>query len=323
MQLPNVVSLRNGTSGWLLAGLELERGADRVALPAPSPQGRAAAEAFAARIAAEDGVRMLTVAELQKVMARAGSESVYLIDVRTREEYVAGHIPGFWWMPGGQAVQRADDTVAVRAGTVVFCCDGTVRASVTASWYRQMGFTEVFAVTGGTTAWAAAGLPLTPGEDEPVQPLVVEAHTRVRTLTAADLAARLAAARPLVVLYVDPSDRFAAGHVPGARWLSRSWLELRIGELVPDTKTPVVITDEDGQDAVLAAATLLELGYADVSALGGGTAAWRQESRPLEQGLAGVMRPPDDVVPAGPDRGYADMINYLRWEEKLGHKYAP
>jgi 3-mercaptopyruvate sulfurtransferase SseA len=74
---------------------------------------------------------------------------------------------------------------------------------------------------------------------------------------------------------------------------------------------------------VLAAATLLELGYADVSALGGGTAAWRQESRPLEQGLAGVMRPPDDVVPAGPDRGYADMINYLRWEEKLGHKYAP
>ena len=35
------------------------------------------------------------------------------------------------------------------------------------------------------------------------------------------------------------------------------------------------------------------------------------------------MRAPDDVVPAGPDRSYADMINYLRWEERLGHKYAP
>ena len=57
MQLPNVVSLRNGTSGWLLAGLELERGADRVDLPEPSPEGRAAAEAYAARVAAEDGVR--------------------------------------------------------------------------------------------------------------------------------------------------------------------------------------------------------------------------------------------------------------------------
>ena len=58
MRLPNVVSLRNGTSGWLLAGLELERGADRVDLPEPSAEGRAAAEAFAARVAAEDGVRM-------------------------------------------------------------------------------------------------------------------------------------------------------------------------------------------------------------------------------------------------------------------------
>jgi rhodanese-related sulfurtransferase len=243
--------------------------------------------------------------------------------VRTREEYLAGHIPGFWWMPGGQAVQRADDTVAVRAGTVVFCCDGTVRASVTASWYRQMGFAEVFAVTGGTTAWTAAGLPLTEGDDEPAEPLVAEARARVRTIAPADLAPQLTSARPPVVLYVDPSDRFAAGHVPGARWLSRSWLELRIGELVPDTATPVVVTDEDGHDAVLAAATLLELGYADVTALAGGTAAWRQESRPLEKGLTGVMRPPDDVVPAGPDRGYADMINYLRWEEKLGQKYTP
>jgi rhodanese-related sulfurtransferase len=323
MQLPNVVSLRNGTSGWLLAGLELERGADRVELPAPSKEGRAAAEAFAARVAAEDGVRMLTVAELQKVMARAPGDSVYLIDVRTREEYLAGHIPGFWWMPGGQAVQRADDTVAVRAGTVVFCCDGTVRASVTASWYRQMGFAEVFAVTGGTTAWTAAGLPLTEGDDEPAEPLVAEARARVRTIAPADLAPQLTSARPPVVLYVDPSDRFAAGHVPGARWLSRSWLELRIGELVPDTATPVVVTDEDGHDAVLAAATLLELGYADVSSLAGGTGAWRKESRPLEKGLTGVMRPPDDVVPAGPDRGYADMINYLRWEEKLGQKYTP
>ena len=96
MQLPNVVSLRNGTSGWLLAGLQLERGADRVELPSPSQEGRAAAEAFAARVAAEDGVRMLAIGELQKVMARAASETVYLIDVRTREEFAAGHLPGFW-----------------------------------------------------------------------------------------------------------------------------------------------------------------------------------------------------------------------------------
>jgi 3-mercaptopyruvate sulfurtransferase SseA len=84
-----------------------------------------------------------------------------------------------------------------------------------------------------------------------------------------------------------------------------------------------VVTDEDGGDAVLSAATLMEMGYSDVAALAGGAEAWRQEGRQLEQGLTGVLRAPDDVVPAGPDRGFADMINYLRWEERLGHKYAP
>src|SRR5262245_18240112 len=243
MQLPDVVSLRNGTSGWLLAGLDLERGADRVDLPAPSPAGRAAAEAFAARVAAEDGVAMLRVYDLQNIMARASGESVYLIDVRTREQYVAGHIPGIWWMPGGQAVQRSDDTVAVRNGVVVFCCDGTVRASVTASWYRQMGFANVFAVAGGTTAWAAAGRSLASGADDQLEPLVTEARARVRQVSPAALAALLAAARPPMILYVDPSDRFAAGHVPGARWVPRGWLELRIAEVVRDLTTPVVVTD--------------------------------------------------------------------------------
>jgi 3-mercaptopyruvate sulfurtransferase SseA len=73
---------------------------------------------------------------------------------------------------------------------------------------------------------------------------------------------------------------------------------------------------------VLSAATLLELGYRDVVALAGGTEAWRKDGRPLETGLSGVLRAPDDVGPAGPDRSFADMINYLRWEERLGHKYA-
>jgi rhodanese-related sulfurtransferase len=322
MQLPNVVSLRNGTSGWLLAGLELERGANRVDLPNPSAEGRAAAEAFAARVAAEDGVRMLAIDELQVLLARASTETVCLIDVRTRDEYTAGHIPGFWWFPGGQAVQRADDTAAVRNGKIVFCCDGTVRAAVTASWYRQMDFPNVFALAGGTTAWRAAGLALATGADEPVEPMVTEAKARVRQISSDELVSALGSARPPAILHVDPSDRFAAGHVPGSRWVPRGWLELRIGEVVSDTAASVVVTDEEGDNASLSAATLLDLGYREVAALAGGTQAWRQQGRPLEQGLTGVARPPDDVVPAGPDRSFADMINYLRWEERLGHKYA-
>ena len=48
---------------------------------------------------------------------------------------------------------------------------------------------------------------------------------------------------------------------------------------------PIVVTDEDGHDAVLAAATLMELGYRDVAALAGGSEAWRKEGRSLESGI--------------------------------------
>ena len=51
--------------------------------------------------------------------------------------------------------------------------------------------------------------------------------------------------------------------------------------------------------------------------------AWQKQGLPIERGLSGVMTPPNDVVLAGPDRNFADMQNYLRWEEALGHKYAP
>src|SRR5438094_23477 len=109
MGIPNVYGLKNGTAGWVLAGHKLETGADRVRLAPPSAEGVAAAEAYAAKLAAEDGVRSLDVAGLLDVIERGRQEVVYLIDVRTAEEYAAGHIPGFRWFPGGQAVQRSDD----------------------------------------------------------------------------------------------------------------------------------------------------------------------------------------------------------------------
>jgi rhodanese-related sulfurtransferase len=322
MGFRNVAGLKNGTSGWVLAGLPLERGARGFDLPQPSTEGLAAATAFAARLAAEDGVKYLSVADLQSIAARASHECIYLVDVRTEQEFAGGHIPGFWCFPGGQAVQRADDVVAVRNAIIVFCCDGTVRSTITTSWYRQMGFPNVYAVDGGTTAWAAAGLPLEQGPSEMMPFGLREAMRSARMLSPRELEAALRGNQPTVI-FVDTSREFAAGHVPGARWLSRSWLELDIGTIAPDANQPIVVTDSGGRSAPLAVATLRELGCREVAFLGGGMAAWREAGLPIERGLAGVMTPPEDVVPAGPERPYHDMIHYLRWEEGLGRKYAP
>ncbi len=310
MGFRQVYDLRNGTMGWGMAGLELEHGSQRLELPDPSPAGLAAAEAFAARVATEDGVRSLTMPALRELMARAERENVYLIDVRTVQEYAQGHIPGFQWSPGGQAVQRSDDLVGVRNGHVVFACDGRVRATVTASWYRQMGFPNVYVVDGGTNAWVAADLALAKsqapsesgGYDEGLQeelPFGYEpARARVEGLSAAALQARLQSAQPPVVLYV-----------------------VRIGEAVPNKATPLVVTCANGRHSVLAGATLKDLGYQQVAVLTDGMKAWQQAGLPLEKGLSGVMSPPADVLAMGTDRNWADAMHYLRWEEELGKKY--
>ena len=58
----------------------------------------------------------------------------------------------------------------------------------------------------------------------------------------------------------------------------------------------------------------------DGSRMAEGMAAWRRTRLrlPVERSLRRVMRPPDDVLPMGTDRNWADAIQYLRWEEDLG-----
>src|SRR5262245_55065577 len=319
MGLKNVYGLKNGTSGWLLAGYQLETGADRIPLPLPSPEGLAAAEAYAARLAQEDRVRYLDIAALQAMMARSEQETVYLIDIRTQEEYAAGHIPGFRWFPGGQAVQRCDDVAVVHNCPIVFACDRMARATLAASWYRQMGFDGVYAVEGGTTAWTDHGPSLETGLAEPSPFGFDAARSQVSLLTPQ----ALQTSEPPAVIFVDTSQDFARGHVPGAYWVPRGWLELRIAEVVPTRETSVAVTCLDGRSASLAGATLKELGYQNVAVLDGGMVAWQKAGLPVEKGLSGVMTPPNDVVLSGPDRNFADMMNYLRWEEALGYKYTP
>ena len=164
-----------------------------------------------------------------------------------------------------------------------------------------MGFPNVYVVNGGTTRLEGGGLAAGVGAAR-ADGAAGGRGPRTRASGLAGRAADRAGLRASAAGDLRRDEReFAAGHVPGARWLPRGWLELRIGEVAPDAGAPRSWSPTtDGLGAVLAAATLMELGYRDVAALAGGTKAWRQAGRPLESGLSGVTTPPDDVVPAGP-----------------------
>ncbi|MCH7706092.1 MAG: sulfurtransferase, partial [Chloroflexi bacterium] len=288
MGLTEVVGLKNGTMGWLLAGYQLQEGTALEPLPSPSKEGLAAAEEFASRLAAEDGVAYMSVDRLQELLARRQEETLYLVDVRGAGEYEDGHIPGSVWIPGGQAVQRTDEVVAVRNGTVVLVCDGRVRATVTASWYRQMGLPNVYVLDGGVTAWRERGLALEKGSPDQPPAGLDDANALTSFVAPARLRDMLDRVDAPLIVDLETSRDFGRGHLPGARWVPRGWLEIRIGDYAASKESPIVLTCKDGVSSVLAGAALRELGYTQVSVLEGGTGAWQAEGLSLEDGLSGM-----------------------------------
>ena len=77
--------------------------------------------------------------------------------MRSESEYEDGHIAGSLNIPGGQAVQRADDFVAVKNSRIIFVSNQSARAVMAAYWYRQMGFRDVRVLQGGLEAWRDNG----------------------------------------------------------------------------------------------------------------------------------------------------------------------
>ncbi len=156
--LPNpVAALRNGTIGWKLAGQVLDTGASRQA-PAVDENRRAEAQAGARTVAERAGVRWIAFDALGTLASP--TRTVYRFDVRTPEEYAAGHFPGFASAPGGQLVQETDHAVPVRGARIVLADDDGVRAPMTASWLAQMGW-EVYVIDPPppASAWRETGAP--------------------------------------------------------------------------------------------------------------------------------------------------------------------
>jgi rhodanese-related sulfurtransferase len=316
MNLPNpIIALENGTMGWQLADLELERGAERW-LPPVSDASRATAKVVADRIAAEDDIPFVTPARLTQFVERRGQENVYVFDVRTTDEYAAGHVAGAVWAPGGQAVQATDEYLAVRAGQVVLVCDGSVRSVMTAAWLRRMGLPNVSVLRGGLPEWIASGGAVEQGHP-PARPFGWDAaRDAVRTTTTDDLKRALGDPPSPLVLDVDQSDAYAHAHVPGATWVCRSRLEARIGDVARDRTRPIVVTCSDGVVSTLTAATLVALGYT-ATVLEGGKLSWQAAGGPVETGAKHLADAPDDVVLKPYERGRWAMEAYLRWEEAL------
>ncbi|MET4578201.1 rhodanese-related sulfurtransferase [Ottowia thiooxydans] len=303
-----VVCVRNGTQGWHLSGETMARGSRAVA-PPPTPEGVRLAMEASERVARRFGVKEINVAQLRELQQQATQRSLYMFDVRTPEEYEAGHIPGARSAPGGQMVQSTDHYVGTRGARIVLCDDNGVRARMTASWLIQLGWKEVFVLQGGLSA---CGLALEKGPEVPTQ-LPVEAATQVQQLSVLQVQKKVQSGEAVVV-DLSSSLRFRDGHIPGAWFAVRSRLASAMSQL--PTHKLLVLTSVDGKFAEIAAADAQAVSSAPVAVLQGGNAAWTAAGLTLEPGLTHMTSTTDDVWYSPYD--HVDMVKamnaYLSWE---------
>jgi rhodanese-related sulfurtransferase len=303
--VPNrVVSLKDGTMAWHLAGLGVLSGATSRA-PEVSGEGMAAAWQRAEAVARRYGVPIIDRAKLAEWQREADRRTLYVMDVRDPAEYRAGHLSGSVMAPGGQLVQETDSWLGVWGARVVLVDDTGVRARMTASWLRRMGW-DAAVLDGGLEgvelergALAVRGdiFPLGGPEPATVQP--------------AELGAT-----PGVVVDLALSRRHREGHIPGAWFAIRARLSEALEKL--PAQGDLVLTSEDGRAARFAAAELRT--RRPVKVLAGGTAAWQAAGLPLETGMGPLASEPDDVALSARERP-ADreryMREYLAWEVDL------
>jgi rhodanese-related sulfurtransferase len=81
-------------------------------------------------------------------------------DVREKDEFVRGHVPGVRLLPMSEIEQRVQEIPT--EGTVYFVCAVGARSGKVAEALRQRGLDAVN-VTGGTKAWMEAGRRLVTG----------------------------------------------------------------------------------------------------------------------------------------------------------------
>jgi hydroxyacylglutathione hydrolase len=84
-----------------------------------------------------------------------------VLDVRQRDEYERGHVPGAVHLMAGDVPERLATLPKDRP--IVAICAAGYRSSVAASLLLRAGFEDVTWVSGGVPAWRAAGYPVETG----------------------------------------------------------------------------------------------------------------------------------------------------------------
>ncbi len=104
---------------------------------------------------AKSQIEEISAAELRRRLE--DGESLTLVDIRERDEFVQGHLPGATFIPRGFLELQIEQHQVDRNAPVVLYCAGGVRSALAARNLKEMGYTNVISLIGGFNGWKNAG----------------------------------------------------------------------------------------------------------------------------------------------------------------------
>jgi rhodanese-related sulfurtransferase len=207
----------------------------------------------------------------------ADGQELALLDAREDGEFGASHL--FWAVPCGLAKKEIRARALLPRLATRICCvdDGRGLAETLAAWLEGIGCPDVAVLDGGTKAWQAAGYELFSGVNVPSKAFGewVEHHYGTESVDPPELKRWIDSGRKMVVLDSRTHEEFVRMSIPTGISVPGGELAYRIGDMVPDPQTLVVVNCAGRTRSILGAESLRRAGIPNkVVALRNGTMGW-------------------------------------------------
>lgn len=101
-------------------------------------------------------VPFMSLAELNNRLG-GNSRDLVILDIRERDAFEAGHVPGARHLPRGQLELRVNTELPDPTVRILACCELGKISTLAAATLRELGYTRAVALDGGMRAWREAG----------------------------------------------------------------------------------------------------------------------------------------------------------------------
>jgi rhodanese-related sulfurtransferase len=243
-------------------------------------------------------ISFVTASALKQLLG--DNREIAVVDVREAGEFADGHLLFATSIPLGIFETQLLKLVPMPHARLVLVDEGVSgRAEWAATLAIASGYTDVACLRGGTAAWKDEGFNLFEGVYVPSKVFgeLVEKGFDVPHISAQTLASWQQEDRQFLLLDGRPFDEHHKMNIPGSICLPNGELPYRIGTVLKDDDTPIVVHCAGRTRSIIGAQILRDLGLKNpIFALQNGTQGWALASLPLEVGSVRMVKDAPDTL---------------------------